>query len=459
MQEVIEATGSDDPVYNQMVYESLVEARRTQEAKGITRSLKAPFGVPEPREESRVEELTSPDQGVAAAESEPQGLTRSRRPVPKPPVRLPQFPSGTEGECPDLQLNDNACIVGSAELSEVASTFLCQEGANLDAPSQVYVQSQKLNEDKSCEVCTAYQSWAASYSEVAKQVSLPRGSIEISAACIASSMKRAPNVKSPRYDCADEKSKLSSSKVGSTNSGQCMTQQLLDYTAWSVSQAMSCAEEAVRNLKPGAHPLPQELLFQKINNESAFLFYIHQASSGTGLGQMTSIAAEEIVQDRAKELLGKANELSQSKSSSCHSMRSIIRTPARLDSAGTLSPCSLMSVNEGMPRNALYSAMLFAFYRDIEPSVQEKITKKNKANAEYMNTLGLIAFSRFGPVGATALANKPIETLRKNAYVKETNSKFNEFFQYHLPGGESAAAKLKAAQKKEILSSCAKRRS
>lgn len=264
--------------------------------------------------------------------------------------------------------------------------------------------------------------------------------------CIVASLQR--ETAGTGYSCATGHPQAFDN-AGAT--APCLNSSVADFLHYSLNQALSC-------LSPKEDPVDPRQILQKINNETAFHFFL-ASKAGVGQGQLTSYPVKEIAgwYNQKKEFIpGQAyylmEKLMASKNPACDPFKKIVskdaKTPPPLP--GTKANyCRWLSVGEGLGRNLFYSLAYYIYVRD--QIVKEELKEKAPAlvkNKELVNALTLISYGPQGPAEARSLIHtlrlnnqtKPIEARKKlmeaSSYLRQTQSKMAELINIYRHGQE-----------------------
>lgn len=198
----------------------------------------------------------------------------------------------------------------------------------------------------------------------------------IKRACIAASMKRLESISGRHSYCTDDASKPIVNGQGGSRSA-CITNDMIDYVHWGVNKAIAC----INNFTDST--LDAKVVFRKLNNESAFGFFI-DGDGGNGIGQLTSPAVRELSPPyKGNQLI---TEILRSEDPSCQPFRDILqkelifskRRNCAWDAKGetwtgkdcgqsfssAANTCQMISAGDGVGRNLILSLALYVHYRE-----------------------------------------------------------------------------------------------
>ncbi len=213
--------------------------------------------------------------------------------------------------------------------------------------------------------------------------------------CIQRAMMRLPNVGGvDYYDCETD-----SSNPRELRRLPCITTEMVAYTHFTVNEAINCLSQ------PGS-PIDAQLLFRKINNESAFAGFIRN-QNGTGIGQLVSFGAREMGPGgRGHNFL---MERMQRRGRACDRFTSLASRELDLTSPNaqgerSVRTCQLVGMGNGMARNMIYSIGLFLYYREAMPHNAEQLLREAGLGdhpdfLRMRDLLTMVAYSREGPQG------------------------------------------------------------
>ncbi|MNK01187.1 hypothetical protein D3C87_189820 [compost metagenome] len=260
---------------------------------------------------------------------------------------------------------------------------------------------------------------------------------QIKKECILGSLQRAPG--NDGYTCTNGKPKSFENK-GPTSA--CLTEDMANYIHLAVNKAIQC-------MSPEDAPIDPRFILQKINNESAFNFFIGYGG-GNGIGQLTSHPIKAIAGwtafKNAKPVFiqGEANylleDLAANENPACAPFKKIaeadINNPPSLYGKNT-NICRWVGAGEGVSRNLIYSLAYYIHIRDniVKPQLKKRAPSLLK-NDEILNNFTLVAYK--SPADVKALMDrvrlsdnsKPgklkEQMLAFNPYLNATNKKMGE---------------------------------
>ncbi|HEY8270129.1 MAG TPA: hypothetical protein VIG33_04525 [Pseudobdellovibrionaceae bacterium] len=207
----------------------------------------------------------------------------------------------------------------------------------------------------------------------------PEPAAKINRECIAAAMKRNPG--DTGILCTTPKS---ISRKNKTN--QCINDNTVDYIHFAVNSAIQCMSSD--------DPIDSRVLLKKFNNETAFHPSI-ASKGGVGLGQMTSIAVNEISQGQGRYIL---ENIAASRKTECKGFRDIaakdLEKNPRINSKNF---CPWVSPGDGLARNLIYSIGYYLTLRDqyIIPAVERRSSSLSSSK-DLINDLTNISY---GPEG------------------------------------------------------------
>jgi hypothetical protein len=217
--------------------------------------------------------------------------------------------------------------------------------------------------------------------------------------CINASLMRDPGQKG--YACSankkstDQDIEVSYGQVGGKTQ-QCITPDMVSYIQYAVNSAIKC-------LSPD-NPVDARVIYQKFNNETGFNYSIAW-NGGAGIGQMTNIAVEEVVDGAGR---GIVEEVAKSSKHSCQGFKDIakldLKKRPRINSGNY---CDYVSAGDGLARNLMYGIAYYLHMRDsiIEPQLFQENQSFAK-NREIVSALTAVSYGAEGIKKARALAEK-----------------------------------------------------
>jgi len=258
---------------------------------------------------------------------------------------------------------------------------------------------------------------------------------KIKRSCIEASMQR--EVGNTGYLCSGGKKEAFENAGKST---PCLSEKVLSYLHFALNQAINC-------MSTGRDPIDPRFILKKINNETAFNFFIAY-NGGVGLGQLTSDPVKEIAGWRQgkREIDGNAKHVLEgvisSSNPACAPFAEVIKKEVNTPPPLPGSPrnyCSWVSPGEGVARNLIYSLGYYVYTRDeiVKPAIARR-SSRMAANPEIVNYFTLVAYGPGGPSQAKSLvrslrlsnSSKPEDVragiLRNSGYVKQTEEKMLE---------------------------------
>lgn len=256
--------------------------------------------------------------------------------------------------------------------------------------------------------------------------------------CIQRAMARLPNVGADAFECASD-----SAEPRRLRGLPCVTNDVVSYTHFTVNEAINCLTQ------PGS-TIDAQLLFRKINNESAFGGFIRN-SNGAGIGQLVSAGTQEMgpggnghrfLMDRMRRR-GRACDRFAALAS-----RELDLTRANANGERFVRSCQLIGMGNGMPRNLIYSIGLFLYYREAAPHSADQLLRQaglgdHPEFRKMRDLLTMVAYSREGPQGMRLVLRDLRNRIRSNMpynqfrnllqervpYLQETQRRFEDVFQ------------------------------
>lgn len=212
--------------------------------------------------------------------------------------------------------------------------------------------------------------------------------------------------------------------------GPCISNEVAEFIHFSVNSALRC-------FSTPSEPIDPAFIFRKYHNESAFHFYLH-SEGGSGLGQMTSIAVEDM-NNRNREFL---DALIDSEKPDCQPFRKILQSSVRDDDYQVRAPgealCPWVSTSGGIARNLIYSLSLYKHlrYQVVEPALR-RINPAFLKNPQFVHAFVTIGYGPDGENGAKRAIAREVRkktrfvdldaSLRRHyAYYRSTRNKWNQ---------------------------------
>lgn len=260
-----------------------------------------------------------------------------------------------------------------------------------------------------------------SYTKIAEQAQPPL----IKKECIEASLKR----QNSTHAVSCDKGKLK--EIGSANdNGPCISSDMAEFIWWSTNKAIQC-------LSPAEMPLDSRIIFKKFNNETGF-HYFQAGNGGVGLGQLTSIAVEEMNNNGSSVL----DEVRVSTKESCQPFKALLNDKQM---SSPINWCEHVNLGENFGRHLMYSIGLFRHMRDYEKyGARSSLSKKKITNPEIANYLTLAMYGPKG-LGARELLNDgrisektsfqafQAKIRRHSDYVRQTEDKMEEVMEIMDP--------------------------
>lgn len=265
---------------------------------------------------------------------------------------------------------------------------------------------------------------------------------QIKKACIEASLQREPG--NNGYSCLNGQPKKFSN---SGSSAPCLNQTTVDFLHFAVNKATACISD-------GRMPIDPRIILKKINNETAFNFYIAYPG-GVGIGQLISDPVKDIAgyTKNGKFIKGNASyvleDLMNSKNPACAAFKEILKNDLKTPpphGGATKNYCTWVSPDQGLARSLIYGMGYYVHVRDkvIKPALEKRASKLAN-NAEVLNYLTLHAYGPDGPEGAKSLVRQlrfsnttaPGEARSKiegaSTYLKSTEKKMEELLDILQP--------------------------
>lgn len=379
--------------------------------------------------------------------------------IESPPPPRPQNLRAFVEQCQDLKTEEPAdvCLVGNPENRQMATDFLCgARSATSPFRSRfLNLSPESLKTTFECEVygnttLKLVEGFGGNFnSKMARPV-------VIDPLCVLAANDRSRNVTATHSNCTNDR-KSASHSVNQMPRDQCKTELMIKYQAWVMTEAMNCVDALRRTVFPNSQPLPFSLIFAKWNNESALAPEIHN-EGGVGLGQMTSVATKDVVDNigvygDVASVLTRPENQNVPFDHPCRHFKDVLNKPARVtttikknergrqETVHSQNRCQLVGFDEGFARNAIYSLIHFLRYREVVlPSLlndKKGIISETKINevlndSEFMDRLSVFAFSKAGPGGATSIVRsrrtrqQMIQELNSQDYMVSIDEKMGE---------------------------------
>lgn len=272
---------------------------------------------------------------------------------------------------------------------------------------------------------------------------LSRSSVpQIKKACIEASLQREPG--NNGYSCLSGQPKKFSN---SGSSAPCLNQTTVDFLHFAINKATACISD-------GRIPVDPRIILKKINNETAFNFYIAYPG-GVGIGQLISDPVKDIAgyTKNGKFIKGNASyileDLMDSKNPACAAFKEILKNDLKTPpphGGATRNYCTWVSPDKGLARSLIYGMGYYVHVRDkvIKPALERRAAKLAN-NAEVLNYLTLHAYGPDGPEGAKTLLRQlrindgttPGEARSRiegaSGYLKSTEKKMEELLDIMQP--------------------------
>lgn len=342
------------------------------------------------------------------------------RTAPASPASAPVCLIGSENE---TVLRDR--IAGRGHTAE-ASEFLAHFQRS-SYQRQVPTQVAALNSPENCELDFRYSPSVPP--QVVRTVMNTASALApqrfVRSQCIQRAMMRLPNVAGvDYYDCETD-----SSMPREIRRLPCVTPEMVAYTHFTVNEAINCLSQ------PGS-PIDAQLLFRKINNESAFAGFIRN-QNGTGIGQLVSMGAREMGPGGRGHIF--LRERMQKRGRACErfaavASRELELTPPNSQGERSVRTCQLVGMGNGMARNMLYSIGLFLYYREAMPHNAEQLLHQAGLGdhpdfLRMRDLLTMVAYSREGPQGMRLAMRQ----LRGRLNPRMSFTSFQAILEGHVP--------------------------
>jgi len=308
------------------------------------------------------------------------------------------------------------CIQGSEKKTQIQNIVVTQ------APDDSFLRYFQVSQDKnivrkvaSVVGCATYQTPSKDVIEDAAEIQEKSSQIKVKRECFVASMKREHGT--DEFFCPSSSSKGRMSLGVPSDNGQCLTDQIVDYTSWAFHEVISCMSDPKK-------PIDPLTLFALMNNESAFHFYV-ASKGGVGIGQLTTSAIDAVNNpDRS----GSNNYIEQIKNSDnphCAPFKKALAEPLKNSYAGGY--CPLLQPSGGFARSLVYSVSYYLMTRDtLMTRVNSFLGKKGEERASFYN---YAALAMYGP---TAL-NEESHVIQAYTESKGNFTKFMSAMRKKIP--------------------------
>jgi hypothetical protein len=245
--------------------------------------------------------------------------------------------------------------------------------------------------------------------------------------CIEAALGR--NIVSTYYNCTGPKP----TSVSTTSQPDCKTQEQVDYTYWLVNRTIQCLQDF-------EHPIPSDLVFKKISNESGFQFNAC-SGNGCGLGQILGLAVLTMGKPKdgfkIKRPDGSIREATQfdianniSSDPKCAAFRGLLDNDksdkrTRVTSYGKQNRCEILYPGSGAATNVLYSIGYWQYLKATGREMDEllhfvKTKQEDKTlsaaarasweDARIINDAVMLGYN----IGGGGAASKAVDFLKSN---------------------------------------------
>ncbi len=391
----------------------------------------------------------------------------TNRPRPKPKNVIPAIQQQTTNQPETCQnsiaRNPPICVVGSA----IKPELVCQMRGNIALQNRSFLDAflnQTQNTNNACSANPRNNNMDDLEAIATTIQRKPR----IKRRCIEFSMKRITNLNNPRrLTCRSNQQVptshtfLSSSSNPHVKQELCITDDIIDYVHFAFEEVFACINAITS--EHGNRPLDAAQLFTKINNESAFGFFL-QSKAGIGLSQLTSIATKELSGNHSGNIYQQSalQNCTDPKNASCHpscqKLRETLSQDLQFTDKGDVRHCQLVSLGEGIARNLFYGMSLLAHHRDSAPqnNIASVLRSYGTTNPDVIDMASLVSFGRNGLNGVHTSLQQIGDRIRRtnqvwsqitpsamhkhlydtSPYFKETANRMCEFLN-NLPENEN----------------------
>nr|BFD59484.1 hypothetical protein CKG001_15910 [Bdellovibrio sp. CKG001]BFD66714.1 hypothetical protein HAGR004_17360 [Bdellovibrio sp. HAGR004] len=315
--------------------------------------------------------------------------------------------------------------------------------ALLSSKDALYAAFQAERKNPACEPTGSSGTKAVKGTLTSLASTLSRTSVpQIKKTCIEASLQREPG--NNGYSCLNGQPKKFSN---SGSSAPCLNRTTVDFLHFAINKATACISD-------GRMPIDPRIILKKINNETAFNFYIAYPG-GVGIGQLVSDPVKDIAgyTKNGQFIKGNASyileDLMNSSHPACAAFKSILQKDLQTPPAhggATKNYCTWVSPDKGLARSLIYGLGYYVHVRDkvIKPALEKRASKLAN-NAEVLNYLTLHAYGPDGPSGAKSLIRQlrinnstpPGEARAKiegaSDYLKSTEKKMEELLDFLQP--------------------------
>jgi hypothetical protein len=295
------------------------------------------------------------------------------------------------------------CLVGSQRKTEIHDLLQIQnhdhglieayQESRLQGPRRELASSNEAsaavdsntNKESRCPVKSALQDAQKNSLRILQNVPLPGVKRE----CFVISMKRRHG--SEEFYCPSSSLRGRETLGVPGDSGQCLTNDVIDYTRWAFHEAVNCMSDPAR-------PIDPLTLFLLINNESAFHFSTANRG-GVGIGQLTSAAIDAVNHPERSGTKNYLQMVKESRNPHCEPFKKALAEPLSNSYSGGY--CPLLQPSEGLARSLIYSISYYLMTRDsLMTGVLHHFAKKGVERAAFYD---YAALAMYGP---TALAEQ-----------------------------------------------------
>ncbi|MGE9744511.1 hypothetical protein [Bdellovibrio bacteriovorus] len=303
--------------------------------------------------------------------------------------------------------------------------------------------SRKAGYVVACELEDRFKALKKTSQDIAKVTKAQSNVKAIRRECIEASLQR--EVGNQGYSCLKDRPKKFEN---AGKSAPCLDSSTVDFIEYSLNQALNC-------MSSDRNPIDPRFILKKINNETAFNFYIAY-NGGVGMGQLTSNPVKELagwkedgefIEGNGRNIL---ETLMKSQNPACKPFRDIMKDDLVNPPPRPGSPknyCTWVSPGKGVARNLIYSLGYYVHVRDsiVRPALAARAGRL-AANQDVLNYLTLVAYGPQGPSEAKSLIRKlrlsnttapgdaVSRIIKNNSYVRQTEVKMNELLDEYKPG-------------------------
>jgi hypothetical protein len=355
-----------------------------------------------------------------------------RRPIAAQSIALEQTPKCLAGNPKDTLLNDQ--IEGKVAIGDDEFLRAWRDRRKVVSSQNQAASGSVNSNDQACadeNNKSANFKWLTQLGSALPKLGFTQRGIK--ASCVTAAITRLDNVQADKWSCVSD-----TSSPRRQRTVPCMTKSYVEYVTYATNEAIRCLSRPDRPVNP-------QVVFSKINNESAFGSFL-SGNAGKGLTQMTTIAAQEMLVDgEGAEFL---KSIVDQNPEGCRNFQAILKLPLQLNNENEARICQFISPGGGIGRTLLTGIGLHLYYRDgMRGSARERLEKLGLQNhpelQKMADYLALVSFSSEGPAGASEALVKIQGRIQRNTsfqafkslldkqvdYLRAIDQKMREVFQ------------------------------